>query len=83
MPTIKHAQVRRPDILTRVSEYIPEIVSYTEQIMGNGFGCVKLRQPPAPARPRPPARSRPAPPARPRLPGPEHDEGASSTRPIL
>jgi len=32
------AQVRRPDILTRVSEYIPEIVQYTEQIMKNGFG---------------------------------------------
>ena len=32
------AQVRRPDILTRVSEYIPEIVQYAEQIMKNGFG---------------------------------------------
>ena len=31
--------VRRPDILTRVSEYIPEIVTYTEQIIKNGFGC--------------------------------------------
>ena len=46
-----HAQVRRPDILTRVSEYIPEIVSYTEQIMGNGFGCVHTAPRPTPGSP--------------------------------
>lgn len=29
--------VKRPDILTRVSEYVPEIVDYTKVIMENGF----------------------------------------------
>lgn len=29
--------VRRPDVLTRVSEYIPEVTQYIEQIMRNGF----------------------------------------------
>ncbi|KAI8839534.1 tRNA synthetases class I (C) catalytic domain-containing protein [Chytriomyces cf. hyalinus JEL632] len=29
--------VRRPDILTRVSEYVPEIVSFVEQIIKNGY----------------------------------------------
>jgi cysteinyl-tRNA synthetase len=30
--------VRRPDVLTRVSEYVPEIVSYVEKIIANGYG---------------------------------------------
>lgn len=30
--------VRRPDVLTRVSEYIPEIVSFVEKIVENKFG---------------------------------------------
>ncbi|KAI8834116.1 tRNA synthetases class I (C) catalytic domain-containing protein [Chytridium lagenaria] len=29
--------IRRPDVLTRVSEYIPEIVTYVEQIIKNGY----------------------------------------------
>ncbi|KAI8618532.1 tRNA synthetases class I (C) catalytic domain-containing protein [Chytriomyces sp. MP71] len=29
--------VRRPDVLTRVSEYVPEIVTFVEQIIKNGF----------------------------------------------
>nr|CAB3227681.1 cysteine--tRNA ligase, cytoplasmic-like [Phallusia mammillata] len=32
--------VAPPDVLTRVSEYVPEIVSYVEQIIQNGFGYV-------------------------------------------
>lgn len=28
----------RPNVLTRVSEYIPEIISYIEKIIENGFG---------------------------------------------
>jgi cysteinyl-tRNA synthetase len=31
--------VRRPDALTRVSEYVPKIVDYTQKIIANGFGC--------------------------------------------
>lgn len=31
-------QVLRPNVLTRVSEYIPEIISYIEKIIANGFG---------------------------------------------
>eukprot|EP00899_Mesostigma_viride_P011633 jgi/Mesvir1/20470/Mv12360-RA.1 len=30
--------VRSPSVLTRVSEYIPEIVAYVERIIANGFG---------------------------------------------
>lgn len=30
--------ILRPDILTRVSEYIPEIIEYVKQIMKNGYG---------------------------------------------
>jgi cysteinyl-tRNA synthetase len=30
-------KVRRPDILTRVSEYIPEIVTFVQKIIANGF----------------------------------------------
>ncbi|KAI8818285.1 tRNA synthetases class I (C) catalytic domain-containing protein [Fimicolochytrium jonesii] len=29
--------IRRPDLLTRVSEYVPEIVTYVENIVKNGF----------------------------------------------
>ncbi|TPX51747.1 cysteine---tRNA ligase [Synchytrium endobioticum] len=29
--------IRRPDVLTRVSEYVPEISKWTEQIMQNGY----------------------------------------------
>ncbi|KAB5558375.1 tRNA synthetases class I (C) catalytic domain-containing protein [Coniochaeta sp. 2T2.1] len=32
--------VLRPDVLTRVSEYIPEIVSFVEKIIANGFAYV-------------------------------------------
>ncbi|KAF2905309.1 hypothetical protein ILUMI_00863 [Ignelater luminosus] len=32
--------VLRPNVLTRVSEYIPEIVEYIEKIIENGFGYV-------------------------------------------
>jgi cysteinyl-tRNA synthetase len=32
-------QVRAPDVLTRVTEYIPQIVTYVEQIIGNGYAC--------------------------------------------
>ncbi|KAJ3000963.1 hypothetical protein HDV02_000032 [Globomyces sp. JEL0801] len=31
-------KVRKPDVLTRVSEYIPEIVEYVEKIIQNGYG---------------------------------------------
>jgi cysteinyl-tRNA synthetase len=31
-------RVRRPDSLTRVTEYVPEIVSFIEQIVKNGYG---------------------------------------------
>ncbi|KAJ3020387.1 hypothetical protein HKX48_000856 [Thoreauomyces humboldtii] len=29
--------IRRPDVLVRVSEYVPEIITYVEQIAKNGF----------------------------------------------
>ncbi|KAF9950404.1 hypothetical protein BGZ72_007955 [Mortierella alpina] len=29
--------VRRPDVLTRVSEYVPEIVEFVQKIIGNGY----------------------------------------------
>lgn len=29
-----------PTVLTRVSEYIPEIIAYIEKIIGNGYGYV-------------------------------------------
>ena len=31
-------RVRGPDTLTRVTEYVPEIVSFVEQIIKNGYG---------------------------------------------
>lgn len=30
--------VQPPDVLTRVSEYIPEIIKYVERIINNGYG---------------------------------------------
>ena len=30
-------QVRPPDVLTRVSEYIPEILEFVQKIINNGF----------------------------------------------
>lgn len=32
--------VLRPNVLTRVSEYIPEIIEYIQKIIDNGFGYV-------------------------------------------
>lgn len=32
--------VKRPDVLTRVSEYIPEIINYVKTIVDNGYGYV-------------------------------------------
>jgi cysteinyl-tRNA synthetase len=31
-------RVRPPDTLTRVTEYMPEIVAFVEGIIGNGYG---------------------------------------------
>lgn len=31
-------RVREPDVITRVTEYVPEIVSYVEKIIANGYG---------------------------------------------
>jgi len=31
-------KVREPDTLTRVTEYVPEIVAFVERIMQNGYG---------------------------------------------
>lgn len=30
--------VKTPDILTRVSEYVPEVIEYIEKIIENGYG---------------------------------------------
>jgi len=30
-------QVQPPHVLTRVSEYVPEIIEYTKKVMDNGF----------------------------------------------
>ncbi|KAJ3324035.1 hypothetical protein HDU76_013507 [Blyttiomyces sp. JEL0837] len=48
--------IRRPDVLTRISEYVPEVVTFVEQIQKNGFAyesqgsvyfdTVKFRQDP-------------------------------------
>lgn len=35
---MKRLRVRNPDTLTRVTEYVPEIVSFVEQIIKNGYG---------------------------------------------
>lgn len=34
---MKSLGVRMPDAITRVSEYIPEIIAYIEKIAGNGY----------------------------------------------
>ncbi len=31
-------QVLPPDVLTRVSEYVPEIVAFVKRIVDNGYG---------------------------------------------
>ena len=31
-----------PDVLTRVSEYVPEVIDYVKTIVNNGFGLVLL-----------------------------------------
>lgn len=31
-------QVLPPDVLTRVSEYVPEIVNFVQKIVDNGYG---------------------------------------------
>lgn len=31
-------QVLPPDILTRVSEYVPEIVGFVKKVISNGYG---------------------------------------------
>lgn len=33
-----HPQVLPPDVLTRVSEYVPEIVNFVQKIVDNGYG---------------------------------------------
>lgn len=35
-------QVMIPDVLTRVSEYVPEVIDYVKTIMNNGFGLVHI-----------------------------------------
>lgn len=37
---MEKVNVRRPDILTRVTEYVPDIITYTQKIIDNGFGYV-------------------------------------------
>ena len=34
---MKNLNVQLPDILTRVSEFVPEIIEYTKKIIENGF----------------------------------------------
>lgn len=29
--------IEKPDVITRVSEFIPEIITYTQKIIDNGF----------------------------------------------
>ena len=35
---MRRLRVREPDTLTRVTEYVPEIVSFVEGIVKNGYG---------------------------------------------
>eukprot|EP01027_Heterolobosea_sp_BB2_P020529 GEZU01029287.1.p1 GENE.GEZU01029287.1~~GEZU01029287.1.p1 ORF type:complete len:781 (+),score=306.65 GEZU01029287.1:102-2444(+) len=37
MEDMKRLNVRMPDVLTRVTEYIPEIIQYVQKIIDNGF----------------------------------------------
>ncbi|KAI8906879.1 tRNA synthetases class I (C) catalytic domain-containing protein, partial [Gorgonomyces haynaldii] len=36
--TLDKLNVNRPDVITRVSEYVPEIVQYVQEIISNGYG---------------------------------------------
>lgn len=36
--SVCNPQVLPPDVLTRVSEYCPEIVDFVKKILDNGFG---------------------------------------------
>ena len=38
--THTHTQVLPPDALTRVSEYVPEVIAYVQRIITNGYGYV-------------------------------------------
>jgi len=40
LPIVISSQVAPPDVLTRVSEYVPEIVEYVQKIISNGFAYV-------------------------------------------
>ena len=33
-------KVLPPDVLTRVSEYVPEVIAYVQKIVDNGYGSV-------------------------------------------
>lgn len=37
-PGLPCPQVLPPDVLTRVSEYVPEIVDFVQKIVDNGYG---------------------------------------------
>ena len=37
---MKALNVLEPSILTRVSEYVPEIIEYIQTIIANGYGYV-------------------------------------------
>ncbi len=37
-PVVSDSQVLPPDVLTRVSEYVPEIVVFVKRIVDNGYG---------------------------------------------
>lgn len=34
---MKNLNVELPDVITRVSEFVPEIISYIEKIIANGY----------------------------------------------
>lgn len=38
MEDMDSLNVKRPDFLTRVTEYVPEVIQYIEKIISNGFG---------------------------------------------
>ena len=41
MKDMQALNVRPADVLTRVSEYVPEIVDYVQKIIGNGYAYVQ------------------------------------------